>query len=705
MKKNSFIILFLVFSIATIAQQKHLTVESGFLGGLYPERMWMLQWVGDTDTYVYWDNTAYQIKDATGNTVRKIDLSELQSTYPDLKRLPFFDQITPDQIVFQRGDSYVVYNYVTQKEVTKINLDEQASHQDFCLKNNMLAYTIANNLYVADASNPKQAVTDNSDKNIVSGQSIHRNEFGISKGIFWSPNGNFLAFYQKDETNVTEYPLVDITTYPATLNNIKYPMAGQGSEKAKVGIYNVKNKQVTYLNIDTSDEHYLTNLAWTPDEKYITLAELNRGQDHLWFNVYDATTGEKIKTVFEETNAKWVEPEFPALFLPNSDSTFLWISEKDGFMNVYQYDLWNNSSIQITNFDFVVTQITGFDPKAENVFVEATGEDPKGLKLFKVNLKKGTVTDLTKEKGTHHAQINASGNYLLDAYTNLTTPNVTSLVDLKKNKTTVLLNAKNPLKEYQLGTSEFVKLKAEDGQDLEAIITKPYNFDPAKKYPVLIYVYGGTHAQLVTDTWLGGTGLWMQYLAAEKDYIVFTLDNRGSGNRSFAFESVIHRQQGKPNVADQMVGVEYLKSLPYVDANRIAVNGWSYGGFMTISLLLDYPDAFKVGVAGGPVTDWKYYEVMYGERYMDTPQENPEGYESTRVHGKIGNLKSDLLIIHGSIDDTVVPQHSMTLLKEAVEKGVQVDFFTYTMHPHNVRGKDRVHLFTKIIDYILEKNK
>ena len=269
----------------------------------------------------------------------------------------------------------------------------------------------------------------------------------------------------------------------------------------------------------------------------------------------------------------------------------------------------------------------------------------------------------------------------------------------------MLHTAKNPIEGYKLGTTELLTLKSSDGFDLHSRIIKPANFDPSKKYPVLVYLYGGTHAQLVTNTWLGGSRLWMQWFAAQKDYIVFTLDNRGSANRGFAFESVIHRTGGEAGMEDQLKGVDYLKSLPYVDGNRIAVHGWSYGGFMTSSLMLRHPGVYTTGVAGGPVTDWKYYEIMYGERYMDSPKENPEGYANSRVGKYLENLEGKLLLIHGSIDPTVVPQHSMTLLQEAVKKEVQLDFFTYPMHEHNVRGKDRVHLMQKALDYVLEHNK
>jgi dipeptidyl-peptidase-4 len=702
------LLLSFFFSISFQAQEKHLNLEDAILGyykGLYPKRVNNLQWVKNTDTYIYQEGDSFLIKNNEGDLKNTIDLKMIQTTFSDVKRLPRLQFVNQSDLVFQTAKSFAVYNYQLKSKTAEISFDEKAQNQDFCYKNKAVAYTIDNNVFVATSTNPKLAITKIDDKNIVSGQAIHRYEFGILKGTFWSPKGNYLAFYQKDETNVSDYPIVDITTYPATLNAGKYPMAGQKSEQAKIGIYQLSNQKLIYLDIDTTDEHYLTNLSWSPDEKYVLLAEVNRKQNHMWFNYYDAVTGKKVKTIFEETNDKWVEPETPALFLPKSNSQFLFLSERDGFMNVYQYDLFNSNFKQITNFDFVITQILGFDAKGKYIYVEATGNDPKSLQVFKVKLLNGKVKQITKDGGTHYTQLSDSGKYLIDNFTSLKTPGKVAVIDTKSKECTVILDAENPLKDYVLGTTEFIKLKADNGMDLEARIIKPNNFDPAKKYPVMIYVYGGPHAQLVTDTWMGGASLCMNYLAAEKDYIVFTVDGRGSQNRGFAFESGIHRKQGVVNMQDQMTGVNYLKSLPYVDANKMAIFGWSYGGFMTISMLLHHPDVFTTGVAGGPVTDWKYYEVMYGERYMDMPQENPEGYQSTRVHNYIENLKADLLIIHGSIDDTVVPQHSMTLLKEAVEKGVQLDFFTYPMHPHNVRGKDRVHLMTKVVKYILDHNK
>ncbi|NQY28338.1 MAG: DPP IV N-terminal domain-containing protein [Flavobacteriaceae bacterium] len=703
MKKIS-IIFSILFLFQGYAQQKELSLNDAVLGyykGLHPKQLSSLQWVSPTK-YVYTEANTYIIKDVEKKTSEKITLANFEKAFPGTKRIPRISSIDNNTITFRKENTQYHFNYKTKTIASAIHFDSTAQNNDYNSTAKAIAYTINNNLYLATKNDPKTTITSFTDSNIVAGQAIARYEFGISKGTFWSPKGTHLAFYQKDETHVADYPLVDITRTPASLKSIKYPMAGQKSELAKIGVYNLTTQQTTYLNIDTSDEHYLTNLSWTPDGKHVLVAEVNRAQDHFDYNLYNVTTGNKVRTLFSESNGRWVEPENDAVFLPKSTTDFLWMSEKDGFKNIYQYTTSGEFIKQLTDFKFIVKSILGFDTSGKHVIISATGENPTEMHTYKVSLKSGKTTNLTPANGTHRTQL--KGNYLIDTYSSLDTPGVTSIVNIKNGKETILNAAKNPLEGYKLGTTTLLKLKSKDGFDLHSRIIKPANFDPSKKYPVLVYVYGGTHAQLVTNTWLGGARLWMQWFAAQKDYIVFTLDNRGSANRGFAFESVIHRTAGDAGMEDQLIGVEYLKSLPYVDADRIAVHGWSYGGFMTSSLLLRHPKVFTTGVAGGPVTDWKFYEAMYGERYMDTPQENPEGYANSRIGKYIENLEGKLLLIHGSVDPTVVPQHSMEVLKEAVEKGVQLDFFTYPMHEHNVRGKDRVHLMQKVLDYVLEHN-
>ncbi len=706
MKKLLNIFLLLFVTIISAQEVKHLNLEDAVLGyykGLYPQQK-SLQWMDGTDDFIVTEGNIVQVNYNLSKRPALFSLEELQKAIPSLKRMPYsFEKVTSDLVIFSHNNAMVTYNYHT-KTVSELKYAEEAENNEYNSEANAVAYTIENNLYVATSSNPKIAVTNILDKNIVSGQAIARSEMGITKGTFWSPKGNYLAFYQKDESNVMDYPLVDVTTTPASVDSIKYPMNGMGSEIAKVGIYSMKNNSVIYLDIDTLDEHYLTNLSWSPDEKFVFLAEVNRGQNHMSFNIYDATSGKKMKTLFEEQNDKWVEPEHTTVFVPNSNSTFLWLSERDGFMNIYEYDIDNQSERQLTHFSWVIKEILGFDEKGKNVIVTGTGNDARETKAFKINLKNGKISILTSEPGTHNVQLSPNGNYIIDSYSSLDVPRIVKRKSIKNGDEETIYTSENPIEGYQLGTTELVTLKAKNGSDLYGRIIKPANFDASKKYPVLVYVYGGPHAQMVTNSWLGGSNLWMQWMAAEQDYIVFTLDNHGSAYRGFAFESVIHRQAGEVEMEDQLIGIDYLKSLPFVDENRLAIHGWSYGGFMTNSLMLRHPGVFTTAVAGGSVTDWKYYEIMYGERYMDRWQENEAGFEKSRVHNYVKNLDGKLLEIIGSVDPVVVPQHTMTLLQEFVKNKIQVDFFSYPMHPHNVRGVDRAHLMKKVLDYVILNN-
>ncbi len=712
MKKLLSTVCLLFLTIVSAQNSQHLTLDDAVLGyykGLYPERK-SLQWVEGEDSFAFVEDQSLYTQIAKLPALIKaqpeILFSQLKKVVPNLRRMPYqFPIVTTSEAVFSTSNTTYIYNYKNKSLTATIKLPEEAQNQELNYKAKAIAYTIDNNLYIATPTNSKIAVTDIKNKNIVSGQAIARSEFGITKGTFWSPNGNKLAFYQKDESNVTDYPLVDVTTTPASLNNIKYPMNDMSSEIPKAGVYNLKSNSLVYMDIDTSDEHYLTNLSWSPDEKYIFLAEVNRDQNHMWFTMYDAITGKKVKTLFEETNDKWVEPEHTAVFLPNNNTTFLWISERDGFNNLYLYDIKKGFIKQLTHFKWMVKGILGFDAPGKNVIITGTGSDARETKAFSVNLKNGKTKDLTPEAGTHQVQLSTTGNYIIDSYSAIDVPRVIKIKSLNGEKENTLFTAENPLQEFQLGTTEFVDITSDNGITLHGRIIKPANFDPDKKYPVLLYVYGGPHAQLVTNSWLGGSNLWMQWMAAEKDYIIFTLDNQGSANRGFAFESIIHRQVGEQEIKDQLKGIDYLKSLPFVDTNRIAVFGWSFGGFMANSLMLRHPGVFTTAVAGGPVTDWKWYEVMYGERYMDRLSQNKEGFEKNRIHNYVQNLDGKLLEITGSVDPVVVPQHTMTLLKAFVEAKKQVDFFSYPMHPHNVRGIDRVHLMRKALDYILTNNK
>lgn len=710
MKKIVFFGLFLVINTIVSAQTKApLSIEDaelGFSKGLYPKNLRNLQWQKGTTNYSFIQGDSIIIKSGIPNSKAKITyitLDNLKAYNENLKRMPNIQWKDATQLYYFQGNTVHVYNTIKSSSSKVLSFPDVAQNNDYLASKNVMAYTIENNLYIATEKNEKIPVFESKDKNIVTGQTIHRSEFGITHGIYWSPNGNLLGFYQKDETQVADYPLLDITTTPGSLRSIKYPMAGQTSEQAKVGVFNLATNSVVFLETGLPLDHYLTNLTWSPDEKYIFLAEINREQNHMWFNQYDAATGKFIKTLFQETATEWVEPEHPAYFIPGTNDQFLWLSERNGFMNAYWYNISGKLMGTVTDFAFPVNDIVGFTADNKSVLVEATGTDARENHYYMVEIATKKTTQLTKSKGTHTLQFSSNSLYAIDSWSNIETPRKIEIygIGTKSKGSILLLDSPNPLANRSVGTFEFIDLKSNDGTLLHASMIKPSNFDSRKKYPVLVYVYGGPHAQLVTNTWLGGARLWMHYLA-EQGYIIFTLDNRGSANRGYKFESVIHRQLGEVEMEDQMIGVDYLRTLPFVDTKRLGVHGWSFGGFMTTSLMLRQPDVFKVGVAGGPVIDWKWYEIMYGERYMDTPSENPKGYEKSSTLRYVSQLKGKLMMVHGTADDVVVMQHNYAFVKECVEKGVQIDFFPYPMHAHNVYGKDRVHLMTKMLNYIQE---
>lgn len=696
-----------IFIIGIYAQKTELTLSDAVLQQyrkFYPTNTKMVNWIPGTTAYSYLSsNNKYLMKydftsdksDTLISTDELVDLTKVG--FPYINVLKWVDANT---FYTASSGNYYLIDVAKKSVQTFAKLPVGAANDNFHFGSNQVAYTLENDLYFKDKNDIETRVT-NFPPEIVSGQSIARNEFGISGGIFWSPTGNYLAFYQKDESEVADYPLLDITTPTGSLMSIKYPMAGQASEKPSVGIYNVKTGKTVYIKPTGKTDDYLTNVGWGLDDQFLYLVELNREQNHAKLIQYNAETGALVKVILEEKNDRWVEPEHAPYFIDANQ--FLWFSEKDGFMNLYLYSINGELIKQVTNNKWVTHEILGKDAKG-NIYFSGTGVSPLETQYFCVNLKSGKQIQLTTESGTHHAIFNQDFSYYFDQYSAHEVPNAEYVKSTFGKMVKTIIKADNPYASMQIGEAEIGKIKSADGEtDLYYRLIKPSNFDATKKYPVLVYVYGGPHAQMITNSWLDGANLWMYWLA-EKGYLVYTVDNRGSDNRGFEFESVIHRQLGTAEMDDQLQGVAHLKSLPYVDAERLAVHGWSFGGFMTTSLMLRHPGVFTVGVAGGPVTDWAYYEVMYGERYMDKPDENEAGYKTNRLMNYVDKLQGKLLLIHGTIDDVVVMQHNYSLVKSFVEAGVQMDFFPYPMHPHNVRGKDRVHLMTKVLNYVQEYN-
>ncbi len=554
-------------------------------------------------------------------------------------------------------------------------------------------------LYLVDTDGSRHQLTTDGSRDIVYGEAVHRNEFGIEEGIFWSPNKQKVAFYRMDQSMVTDYPQVNIDARIAQYMPDKYPMAGETSHKVTIGVYDLASQSVIYLDAGDPTDRYFTNISWSPDSKLIYMFELNRDQNDCRLVSYDATNGKCIKELYREQNKKYVEPLHPIVFLPWDDSTFLMQSQRDGYNHLYLYNKNGKLIRQLTSGKWVVMELIGFNTKAKSVIIASNEANPIQRNIYAVDIRSGHRKPLDNQRGWHYAQLSPTGKTLLDNYSEPDIPRRIMVTSTDTGKSRELFTAKDPWEGYKVPIFEQGTIKAaDDTTDLYYRMVKPYDFDPSKKYPTVVYVYGGPHAHNVDARWHYSSRSWETYMA-QKGYIIFVLDNRGSENRGRDFEQATFRQLGQIEMKDQMKGVEYLKSLPYVDADRLGVHGWSFGGFMTISLMTTYPDVFKVGVAGGPVIDWRWYEVMYGERYMDTPQTNPEGYAKVSLIDKAKNLKGKLQIITGYNDNTVVPQHCLSFLAACIEAGTQPDFFVYPGEPHNMRGHSSVHLHERITQY------
>jgi dipeptidyl-peptidase-4 len=708
MNKFTHLLVCLLFSTGLFAQQKLLTIDEAMLKArtaLAPENLKQLQFIKGSSEYVHlkkndgvevWMKGQFDGEEQPVLTLTELNKKLRAARLDTAKSMPAV-QFDKDGITLQMPTQKIRISNGKNPEVLLSKDWLSKEHMDQS-SNGSIAYVENNNLAVM-YKGVVNSVTQDGSSDIVYASTVHQSEFGITKGTFWSNSGNALAFYRMDQTMIPAYPMVDWSTRPATQTSLKYPMAGDSSHHVTIGIYHAEAGKTIWLNTGAPAEQYLTNISWSPDDLYVFVAVVNREQNHMWFNQYDAYTGEKVKTLFEETDEKYTEPQVPALFVKNNPSQFIWQSRRDGWNHLYLYDIDGKLIKQLTNGNWEVTEVKGFDEKGEQLYFMSTEISPLSRNLYALNLKNAKKTALTTGDKMHVAMVSADGKFVLDISSDIQLPRSIQLLNIKTGKQKSLLMASNPLSNYATGDLSIFKLKGIDGFDLYGRMYKPAKFDSTKKYPVVVYWYGGPHAQMITNSWNGGAGdYWFQYMA-ERGYLVFTIDTRGSGNRGKAFEQSIFRRAGEKQMEDLLVGIDYLKTLPYADQKNMGLFGWSYGGFMTTNFMLTHPGIFKAAVAGGPVIDWKFYEIMYTERYMDRPQENPEGYAATDLTKKIANLKGKLLLIHGMQDNVVVMQHSVNLVKAAVDKGVQVDYMVYPGHEHNVLGKDRAHLYQKVTDY------
>ena len=703
-------VLLIAYPFTMTAQDKQFTLEDLNFGGtnyrkMQPQNQWFGWWgekLVNTDV-----EECYLIDTKTGKKSLLFTLDQINKWAESDDSVRYVRHLMnasfpyPDKPIVAVGNrkAFLLEDFEAKKIVWQDSISGQTAN-DWNATSRATAYVEDHQLFVVDAQGKKHQLSTDGSREIVYGQSVHRNEFGIEKGTFWSPDGLKLAFYRMDQSMVADYPQVDIFPREATYEPDKYPMAGMTSHKVMVGVYDLKTDKTIYLQAGDPTDRYFTNISWSPDAKTVYMFELNRRQNDCRLVAYDTETGKKLAELYRETSDKYVEPLHPILFLPWDATKFVMQSQKDCYNHLYLFDTNGKELKQITSGSWVVMEVLGFNKKQKTIIFKANKEHPLHHRLYSVSMK-GEIKQLETVDGVHNGVLSPSGNFLIDRFSTPTRSRVIDVVDInqKTPRHTNLLDAEDPWTGYQQPIFECGSIKAADGvTDLYYRMVKPADFNPEKKYPTVIYVYGGPHANNIQASWHWASRSWETYMA-QKGYVLFILDNRGSQNRGRDFEQATFHQLGQIEMQDQMKGVEYLRTLPYVDMNRLGVHGWSFGGFMTISLMTNYPDVFKVGVAGGPVIDWKWYEVMYGERYMGTPQDNPEGYEKTSLIAKAKNLKGKLQIITGYNDNTVVPQHCLSFLDACVKAGTQPDFFAYPGEEHNMRGHASVHLHERITQY------
>lgn len=708
----------MIFAPQSMSAQKQFTLEDLNFGGnnfhnMVPKNRYTAWW---GDQLVRTDAEFCALIDKnTGKETRLFSLDDVNQwveSAGNIKVRSFYYATFPypnqPLVLLTASKTRMLVNWKTKQLVWKQDTKDE-SFADWNAQSRAVAFVKGENLYVSNAQGTHKQLTKDGSRDIVYGQSVHRDEFGIYKGTFWSNDGQKLAFYRMDQSMVADYPLVDIDTRIATETPVRYPMAGEKSHLVTVGIYDLKTDKTVYLNTGDPTDRYFTNIAWSPDGKLIYLIELNRAQNHYSLDAYDATTGNKTATLYTESSDKYVHPMHAITFLPWDNGRFILQSEKDGYNHLYLFDTSGKQIKQLTTGKWIVIDLMGFNAKTKEAIILSTEASPIQNNLYAVNLQtgarrlldngKGCHANTTGEGGSHKIALSSSGQWILDSYTEPTVPRNIDIVNVASAKATRYFTADNPWKGYTVPEYSCGTIKAADGTtDLYYRMVKPTNFDPNKKYPTIIYVYGGPGVRNVEARWHYWSRGWETYMA-QKGYLLFILDNRGSSARGLAFEQATFHHLGVEEVKDQMKGVEYLTSLPYVDKDRMGVHGWSFGGFMTTNLITTHPEVFKVGVAGGPVIDWKWYEVMYGERYMGTPQNNPKGYAESSLLPKAKNLKGKLQIITGMNDPVVVPQHCLNFLQECIKVGTQPDFFVYPGEPHNMRGHQSTHLHERISQY------
>jgi dipeptidyl-peptidase 4 len=700
---RSLILLLLFIPFLSIAQKKQITLED-----LYKKGTFRGEYVpGFTSED---KENLFNPEEVVDEKGKKIDTRDFQAS-SDGKRIIFFNGREP---IYRRSSRSTVYVYdVDSKKTTLLNKGK-VLHPTFSPDGTRLAYVFDNNLYIHDlaAGTTKAVTTDGKWNHIINGNCdwVYEEEFEFTRAFEWSADGSYLAYYKFDETNVKEYAF---TVYDDSYNKqytYKYPKAGEDNSIVQIHIYNVATGKDVKAQYQQGDI-YIPRIKWTQQNDKLVVYWMNRHQDHLKLLLTDAGTG-KAETMYEEKNKYFVEINDNWWFLKDGKN-FMFTSDMNGHTQLYNYSIDGKKKIQVSTLKYDVANVEGVDEKNRLVYYTLAYPTPMDRNLFVSDFEGKNTWRLTNGTGWHRTALNDDFTQFYDYYSNLNNPQTVSLYDIRRNKKAITAvqnkvvnesrKLKNTLSQYALGEAEFIRVPNSKGDTLNGWMLRPVNFDPSKKYPVLFCNYGGPGSQQVANRY-GAVSMWHQMLA-QNGFIVVSVDNTGTGFRGEEFKKKTYLQLGKYEIEDQIDAAKYLGSLPFVDKNRIGHWGWSYGGFMSSLAITKGADVFKAAVAVAPVTSWRYYDNIYTERYMRTPQENPKGYDDNSPINYTHLIKGKYLIIHGTADDNVHFQNSVEMIKALVKNNVDFESAYYPNKNHSISGmadNTTFHLYSKMTKWLYE---
>ncbi|MEO6833672.1 MAG: DPP IV N-terminal domain-containing protein [Chitinophagaceae bacterium] len=715
--RQSFFLFLLFLASTSFAQTKQITLED-----LWRDNTFQVKSVpgfnaledGEhyTDNVKKGDERSIQIKSLKDGSVSEtlytgtlpVDDYEISAQHDKMLLL------TDAQNIYRRSILHHVYLYDVKSKTQRMLDTAKVLHATFSPDGTKVAFVKDNNLFYKDlASGAVIAVTTDGVRNkIINGNCdwVYEEEFEFTRAYQWSPDSKSLAYYRFDETNVPEYTLVKYDNLYPTPYKYKYPVAGEPNSIVEIIIYNLAGKTNTrpsFFNEDGTMDYYIPRIKWSNDANKLCVYKMNRRQNELTLFLADAKDG-KTEKIYTETNKAFIEINDNLQFLPDGHS-FLFNSEQDGWNHLYTWDWKTKKLLLLTKGDYDVDALIGTDAAAKTVYFTAAENSPMECNLYSIDIKGKRRKTLTPEHGFHDITPIQGNRYFLDKYSKLNTPPVYTLLDADgKSLRTLEDNAalKKTMAEYQLGKVEFTQIEGADGVKLNAWRMLPPNFDPSKKYPVLMYQYSGPNSQEVADRFPIRDYFWHNMLA-EKGYIIYCVDGTGTGFRGEAFRKKTYLQLGKYESDDQIAVAKNLAKLPFIDASRIGIWGWSYGGFMSSTCILKGSDVFKMAIAVAPVTNWRFYDNIYTERYMRLPSENEAGYDNNAPEKMTAGLKGKFLLIHGTGDDNVHFQNSVALVNNLIKDGKQFDAEYYPDRTHGISGGNtRLHLYRRMTNFILE---